>query len=227
MNKIFLALLFSAFTNILFAFTGVVKIDYETGKGKTHTDLYFKGDSVYIKQTAGGNDKYDYFLLNLKTGDFFTVSKADKKVAIKYNFDKLVDYYDANKLKSGYAKDYCISYKLNEKTGAYTGEKNGVKVSINVQESSAPINRLIPLLRLLGSWNEADGSTFKNTVVKSESESKINGKQSVLVTVTNESYTGKSFSLPANYAVKDFTAVMEEKKNTEELKTIIEAFAGF
>lgn len=227
MKRLLLLFMASVSLTAANAFTGVVRIDYENGTTKTHTDLYFKGDSVYVKQTAGGNEKYDYFLLNLKTRELYTVSKDDKKVAVKYNFDKLIDFYAANNLKKGYAKDYGITYKLNEKTQAYTGEKNGIKVSVNVQESSAPVNQLIPLLRLLGSWNEADGSTFKNTIIKSESEGKGGNKQSVVVTITNESYTGKSFSPPANYAVKDFTTVMEEKKNTEELKTIIGAFAGF
>jgi hypothetical protein len=209
------------------AFTGAVKVDYENGKAKAHVDIFFKGDSVYIKQTLGGLEKYDHFLLNLKTGELITVSNADKKTAIKYDLNKLIDYYDANNLKKGYTKNYGITYKFNEKTGTYTGEKSGVKVSVNVQETNTPLNEIIPLLRLLGNWNEADGTTFKNTIIKSESEGKEGNKQSVNVVVTNENYTGKPFSVPANYTLKDFIAIMEEKKNTEELKTIIQAFAGF
>ena len=227
MKKVWLLLVIVFAFYAAHAFTGAVKVDYENGNAKTHADIFFKGDSVYIKQTVGGLEKYDHFLLNLKTREFITVSKTDKKTAIKYDLDKLIDYYDANNIKKGYAKNYGITYKFNEKTDSYTGEKNGVKVSVNVQETNTPLNQIIPLLRLLGNWNEADGSTFKNTIIKSESEGKEGNKQLVNVVVTNENYTGKSFSVPANYTLKDFTAIMEEKKNTEELKTIIQAFAGF
>ena len=109
----------------------------------------------------------------------------------------------------------------------YTGETDLRKATVWVGESIAPINSLIPFLQLLGNWNEADGS-FKNQILETEVGSKVSKKESkVKVAVTSEPVAKEMFILPKTYLLKDFSKLMKEERNNNNLKTIIQTFAEF
>jgi hypothetical protein len=171
--------------------------------------------------------------LNLRTGELLTVSTPDKKVAIKYNLDQLLGYYDHNKLKEGFRKNYEFTFKISDKTKADNGlklskataENESGKITAWLAETEVPLEQLIPFLRLIGNWNEAQGAPL--TIMEAEVNVKGKKETSVKVTVRKEAISAEAFGVPKNYLVKDFVQLMEEQKANKDLNTIIQTFAGF
>lgn len=216
-------------------FEGTITLTYKNEKEKNViTQVKVKDNKAYIKQTENGNKKYDYFVVDLTTKDLYTVSTSDKKVVIKYNLDQLVEFYDANELKDGYKKDYGLDFKLTDKNSEINGvaatkavaDNAYLKATAWVTESSAPINKLLPFLRLIGSWNEIQGTS--QTVIEGEVNSKVNKKEtSVKAAIKKETVSKDAFELPKDYLQKDFAQLMNDKKNNKDLKSLIKAFAEF
>lgn len=218
------------------SFEGTLNVFYTNDNSETVLcEIKIKGDDVYLKQLQNGNKKYDRFVINLKSRDLFTVSTHEKKITIKYQLDSLLNFYDRNKLKDGFVLHPDFDFKISDKAktdegismAKYVGENETQKAMVWVGESSAPVNSLIPFLKLLGNWNEADGS-FKNQVFETEVSIKANKKNSrVKVSVTKEPIAKEMFLLPKTYLLKDFSKLMEEGGGNIDLKIIIQAFAQF
>ena len=239
MKKLVLVLVAALFFGSLFAqnlFEGSIDVLYTNEKATTILcEIKVKGDDVYLKQNENGNSKYDRFVINLKSRELFTISKSDKKVILKYNFDSLVNYYSRNNLKEGFVVNPGFNFKISDKAktengvamAKYTGETDLKKATVWVGESKAPINTLVPFLRLLGNWNEGDGS-FKNQIFETEVTNKVSKKDSkVKVSVTTEPVAKEMFILPKTYLQKDFSKMMNEERDNKLLKTIIQTFAEF
>lgn len=216
------------------SFEGTLSINYQKdNEAAVITEVKIKGPQVYIKQTQNGNKKYDFFVLDLYTQDFYTVSTADKKVVIRYNYETLTDFYEANKLKEGYHKAYNFSFKQTEKNKEEnglkltkaTGETEHLKAEVWSAETSAPLAELIPTLRLIGSWNEAEGV---NTILEAALESKHSKAQSTIKVVLKKADVSKdTFRLPKGYLEKDFSHIMEEEKANSKLAVIVQTFTSF
>ena len=238
MKKLTLSIFALVLTLGMFAqssFEGSFTVSYKNEKGETVTaEIKAKGDNIRIKQTENGNKKYDYFLVNLKTRDFYTIAAGENKIAIKYNLDKILEFYESNKLKPGYVRNSNIGLKATDKTKEEAGVKltqataDNAKLSATAwtSETTAPINELIPLLRVLGNWNEAQGTT--QNIVSADVTSKEEDKKTttVKVSVKKETITA-SFEVPKGYAVKDFAALMDDQKANKDINTIIQSFAQF
>ena len=218
------------------SFEGTLNIIYTNDKSETVLcEIKVKGNDVYLKQVQNGNQKYDRFVINLQSRELYTISAHDRKVIIKYNLDSLLNFYDKNKLKEGFSLYPEFSFKQVDKTkteggivlAKYTGETDLRKTTVWAGESAAPVNSLIPFLRLLGNWNEADG-LIKNQILETEVINKAGKKDSkVKVSVTSEPIATEMFILPKTYLVKDFSKLMNEERNNKNLKTIIQTFAEF
>src|SRR5438105_4571012 len=99
-----IVLFFTSFSQS--GFEGIFAVEYKNEKGEsTKMNVKVKDKMVYLKNTEGDNGKYDYSVLNLHKRDFYTVSKPDKKVIIKYNLDKLLEIYEKEDLKEGYKRN--------------------------------------------------------------------------------------------------------------------------
>ncbi len=234
--SVFLCLFVFSFLRAQNSFEGTLNVFYTNDKGETVLcEIKIKGDDVYLKQLQNGNKKYDRFVINLKSRELFTVSAHDKKITIKYQLDSLLNFYDRNNLKEGFALHPDFNFKISDKAKTdegiamtkYTGETEQQKSVVWVGESMAPVNSLIPFLKLLGNWNEADGS-FKNQILETEINNKANKKNSrVKVSVTKEPIAKEMFLLPKTYLLKDFSKLMEQGGGNIDLKIIIQAFAQF
>lgn len=233
---VFLCLFVSFFLRAQDSFEGTLNVLYTNDVGESVLcEIKIKEDAVYLKQVQNGNAKYDRFVIHLKSHELFTVSAHDKKVIIKYQLDSLLSFYARNNLKEGFTLNPKFNFKISDKTKTddglamtkYVGETETQKAVTWLGESSAPINSLIPFLRLLGNWNEADGS-FKNQIMEAEVSNKANKKSSkVKVSVTKEPIAKEMFVLPKTYLLKDFSKLMEEGGGNVDLKSIIQAFAQF
>lgn len=214
-------------------FEGTMAVTYKNEKNQsTVTEVKVKGKEVYIKQTQNGNKKYDHFVVNLETRELFTVSTESKKVIIKYNLDSLLAFYERENLKEGYVRYYPAEMKLTDKAIEKEGvrqtkfvtETNLVKITGWVSDFKMPVNELIPFLRLIGSWNEAQGGN----ITEAETDYKVGKRQSsVKVAVKTETISKDIFSLPKGYELKDFSKIMEEQRGNKELKTIVQTFSEF
>lgn len=231
-----LPFLFSVSLSAQNLFEGTINVFYTNEKNTTIAcEIKVKGNDVYLKQNEYGNNKYDRFVINLQSRELYTISTSARKVIIKYNLDSLLSFYDANNLKEGFSLHPNFNFKITDKvkkengvtSTKYTGENDLNKASVWVGELGAPVNKLIPFLRLLGNWNEADGS-FKGAILEAEVNSKTSRKDSkVLVSVRSETVAKEMFILPKTYLQKDFSKLMVEEKNNALLKTIIQTFAEF
>jgi hypothetical protein len=239
MRNLFTVCLVFLFTGSLFAqnsFEGSIDVFYVNEKATTITcEIKVKGDEVYLKQNENGNNKYDRFVINLKTRELYTISTSAHKVIIKYNLDSLISFYDNNKLKEGFVLNPGFSFKATDKPKTengtvvtkYTGETDLRKATVWTTESSAPVNQLIPFLRLLGNWNEGDGQV-KGQILETEISSKVSKKDShVKVTVKIEPVAKEMFLLPKTYLQKDFSKLMQDERNNTLLKTIVQTFSEF
>lgn len=216
------------------SFEGALTITYQTDKEPAVvTEVKIKGQQVYIKQIQNGNKKYDFFVLDTLTKDFYTVSAADKKVVIRYNYQTLTQFYELNKLKAGYHTNYNFSFKqtdkIKEENGVKltraTGETEHLKADVWITETDILLAELIPVLRLIGSWNQAEGI---NTILEAEVSGKNTKAQStVKVVVKKEDVSKDAFKLPKGYLEKDFGRIMEEEKANSKLATIVQSFASF
>lgn len=227
--KKFLCALTLFFSSQLFSqsgFEGIISVLLKNEKGiETKTEIKVRGENVFINQTENGNKKYDHFVLNLATRDFYTVSTEEKKIVIKYQLDSLLNFYSRNNIKEDFTLNLGYNFKLTDK--GYVAENNLRKVTLFVSESNAPINALIPLLRLIGSWNEADGS-FKNQIMQTDVFNKVSKKKSeVNVSVKPETMNKEVFELPKGYLQKDFAELMKNNAGSKDLKTIVQTFAEF
>lgn len=226
------------FCNILIAqsnFEGTLTVTYTNGKEQpVVADVKIKGHQVYIKQKQNGNTKYDFFVLDLQTKIFYTVSTPDKKVIISYDYDKLAKYYEAHNLKEGYKTDYKLAFKPTDKTK----EENGMVLTKSVAEDEilkatvwttslkVPFSELVPVLRLLNNWNEAQAG--EQAVLEAEVTNKISKKETtVKVVVKKETISKDVFKLPKDYLTKDFSILMEQEKDNGKLPAIVQSFASF
>lgn len=238
MRKIFLTLAASFAVVLIFAqtgFEGQLTVTYKTEKEQpVVAELKIKGNEVYIQQTHNGNKKYDFFILHLDTKDFYTVSTADKKVIIKYNMAQLIDFYVANKLKEGYQKSYDLNFKATDKSKEEygykltkeVGETDLLKATAWTTDAKIPVNQLIPLLRLMNNWNEAQGTD--GAILEAEVNNKASKKESsVKVEVKKETISKETFALPKGYLTKDFAKLMEEEKGNGKLAVLVQTFADF
>ncbi len=238
--KNFFSLLFTfLFSCSLFAqesFEGSLDVFYVNEKGTTITcEIKVKGDEVYLKQNENGNSKYDRFVIDLKTRDLYTISTSAHKVIIKYNLDSLLAFYDKNNLKEGFSLNPGFSFKVADKpknegglqVTKYTAENDLHKATVWAAPTTAPINELIPFLRLLGNWNEADGNVA-GEIQEAEVTSKVSKKESrVKVSIKSENVAREMFLLPKTYLQKDFAKLMKDERDNNLLKIIIQAFAEF
>lgn len=217
------------------AFEGVLTVTYTVGKeAPVVAEMRVKDTQVYIKQKQNGNPKYDFFILDTYTKDFYTISTPDKKVMIKYKYDKLTEYYEEKNLKEGYRKNYKLAFKQTDKTREENGlkqtranaEDETLKVTAWIADIKFPMNEIIPVLRLMNNWNEAQGTA--QFIVEAEVTNKISKKESsVKVTVQKETISKDYFKLPKGYIEKDFGQLMEDERNNGKLPAIVQSFAGF
>jgi hypothetical protein len=232
---LFAFLIFSSI-NCVFGFEGTLNISLLSDKKELSScEVKVKDTLVYIKQKTGANYKYDYFILNLKSGELNGVSTAEKKIILKFNLTELLSYYESRNLINGYKQNYGGDYKVTDKyktvseiaTKKYTAETDVVKATIWAGECSFPINQLIPLLRLFGNWNEADGS-FKNCILETEAFYKISKKTTtVKVSVAQGTVKKETFILPKDFVQKDFQKIMNGKSKSDEMDKIVKSFCGF
>ncbi|MCW5907888.1 MAG: hypothetical protein KIS94_08520 [Chitinophagales bacterium] len=238
MNKFF-SLCFVVFSVAVImaqpSFEGVLTVTYTIGKdAPAVAELRVKDTQVYIKQKQNGNPKYDFFILDTETKDFYTVSTPDKKVMIKYKYDKLTEYYEEKNLKENYRKDYKLAFKQTDKTREENGmkqtrataEDESLKVTAWTTDIKFPMNEIIPVLRLMNNWNEAQGTT--QVILEAEVINKVSKKEStVKVAVRKENVSKDYFKLPKGYTEKDFGRLMEDERNNGKLPAIVQSFAGF
>jgi hypothetical protein len=230
-----ITLLFSDFLMAQNHFEGTLTVTYTNGKEQpVVADVKIKGQQIYIKQKQNGNAKYDFFVLDLQTKLFYTVSTPDKKVIISYDYEKLPKYYEAHQLKEGYKTDYKLAFKPTEKTKEENGmtlakwvaEDEILKSTIWTAPLKAPFNELIPVLRLLNNWNEAQAG--EQAILEAEVNNKISKKETtVKVVVKKETISKDVFKLPKNYLTKDFSILMEQEKDNGKLPAIVQSFASF
>lgn len=216
-------------------FEGSYTIEYKNEKGNTiNLQVSVKDSMVVFKNIQGGHSKYSSYILNLNSNRLITVSKADKKVAIAYPLSKLLAMYEKENLKDGYRIYSDVVFKptdkIKEEYGIkmtkYTGESLTHKFSFWLADTGFDFNQLIPLLRLIGCWNEAQ--VTKGTIIEAEVTGKVSKKTSSVVVVFRKEFLSNSiFEVPKNYLQKDFVKLMEQEKDNKDLKVIVQTFAGF
>ncbi len=231
----FLVLLCARFTFAQNSFEGSFDVEYRNEKKEvSKLAIKVKDNWVHLKNTQGGIAKYDYYLLNLESGEFYTVSTKDKKIIIKYNLEKLLEFYEREGLKEGYKQTSDIEFKSTDKTKdengnkltKYTGENEIYKAAFWLSNSAFNFNQLIPLLRLIGCWNGVQAG--EGVIFRTETNNKISKREStVLVSIKKEPVSKSIFEFPKDYQLKDFSKLMDENKNHTDLKLIIQTFAGF
>lgn len=230
-----LLILSSAFTFGQYSFEGSVTVTLKNGSNSTAADIKIKEHLVLIRQTENPIRKYNYFLVNLNSRTLETVALKDTTVVIKYQLDSLLSYYESNNLKDGYKIDYGILLREtdkfmsegNAKMVKAVGDDNVRKVTAWLVDEKVPLNEIVPLLRLLGNWNEAQ-SNSKKIILQADVFNKISKKEtSVKANYYKEKLPDTLFDLPKNILRKDFAQLMENYKGREELKVLIQSFGGF
>ena len=217
------------------SFEGTYTVSFKSDRGElTEMNVIVKDSLVLLKNIKGGNTKYSSYLLNLNSDRLVTISKPEKKVAIIYPFQKLLNFYERNNLKDGYKTTSDIVFKATEKTKEengvkmtkYTGENLIEKSTFWLAETGFNFNQLIPFLRLIGCWNDAQ---IKNgTIMNAEVTGKVTKNTSTATVTFKKGIPAKSlFEIPKNYLQKDFVKLMEDEKNNKDLKMVIQTFAGF
>ena len=216
-------------------FEGIYQVEYKNEMGEiSKISVSVKDSLVLLKNIASGNAKYASYILNINAEQMIAVSNPDKKVAIKYPLSKLLSLYEKNELKEGYRINSEIPFKptdkIKEEYGIkmtkYTGESSIYKSSLWLAETGFDFNQLIPLLRLIGCWNEAQ--VEKGTIMEAEVSGKVSKKTStIVVTFKKEPVSKGIFEVPKNYLQKDFIKIMEDEKDNKDLNMILQTFAGF
>ena len=216
-------------------YQGTFLVDFKGEKKETlKLEIKVADSLVYLKHQQGGNPKYDHYILNLASGDFYTVSKPDKKVVIKYKLDRLLELYDKEGLKEGYTRNSLLTFKPTEKTKEenglkmtkYMGENDIYKSSFWLSDAGFNFNQLIPLLRLLSCWNQAQAA--EGIILSAEATNKVSKRESsVAVTVRKQAVAKETFDIPKGYLQKDFAKLMEAERNQKDLKTLVQTFGGF
>lgn len=217
------------------AFEGTITVQHKNEKNVTVTaEIKVKDSLIYIRQTENGHPKYSGYLINTQSRDFYTIGKEDKKVAIRYHLDSLLAFYERFNLKDGYRTNYGYDYKTSDKSkeenGAKyykaTAEDSYYKVTVWNGTSALPIAGLIPVLRLLGNWNEAQNN--QQNIIEADVFNKLSRKEStVRVSSKNESIKDKTFTLPDNYRMEDFRSLMNKPIQQNDMRNIIQSFGEF
>ena len=108
----------------------------------------------------------------------------------------------------------------------YAGETDFQKASFWHSSYSFNFCELIPVLRLIGCWNNIQA--VDGIITSGEEFNKASKNEStVAVTVRKETVSKDVFKLPGNYLQKDFIKILESEKNNKDLNLIVQTFAGF
>lgn len=235
MKTLFLIFHFSFFISVANAFEGTYAVSFKNEAGETSKlQVSVKDSLVLLKNISGGNKKYSSYIVNLNSDKLITLSKPDKKVAIVYPLRELLSLYEKNNLKDDYKTSSDIPFKATEKTKEengikqtrFTGEDAVHKSFLWTGETGFNFNQLIPLLRLIGFWNEAQLN--EGTIFQAEVTSKVTKRTStVSVVFKKESVSKNIFEVPKNYLQKDFEKLIANEKDNASLKTVIQTFAEF
>src|SRR4051812_12704848 len=98
-------------------FEGIFTVHFTSEKKEALTlEVKAKDSLIYLKPVVAKAGKYDHYILNLSSRDFYTVSKPDKKVVIKYNLDTLLALYEKEDLKEGFTIHSPLVFKPADKT---------------------------------------------------------------------------------------------------------------
>jgi hypothetical protein len=235
-SSLLLLILLSGFLFSQVPFQGTFTVAFTNEQKETNRlEVKVRDTLVYLKSISEQPTKYDHYILNLASRDFYTVSGPDKKVTIKYNLDKLLALYEKEQLKEGFTVKSPIAFQPADKLrrdqeavlAKYSGE-NEIYKAIFWLNTEPPFNfnQLIPLLRLLGYWNAAQ--VDEGMIASAEATNKVSKRQtSVLVTLHKEPVSKETFSLSKGYLEKDFAKLMEADKDQKDLKLLVKTFAEF
>lgn len=218
-----------------YAFEGTIIVTNRVGATTYAADIKFKDGKALIRQTENPIKKYSYFLVNLNTRMLQTVALKDTMVVIDYHLDSLLAFYELHQLKSGFRNNYNVILKETDKSvndGTVkmvkaTGEDNLFKITAWLVDDFIPLNELVPFLRLIGDWNEAQSNT-KKVVLQADVVYRASKKESSVKAIYfKEKLPDTLFELPKSVVKKDFSKLMQEQRNNQDLKILIQAFCGF
>ena len=217
------------------SFEGLLQIDYhnEAG-GRNAVDVYVKGDKFYIKKVYGGCDRYDAYIYDTKTHMLSCLSPVSPKTALSLDIDKVLDIYEKKQLKP--------SYKIHM-SHAYTASASSKKISnFNAVQKKASdadatyeiwttdlrinYSALIPLLRVIGFWGDAEDGN--NTILESKTVNRKTSKIStVTVTPAKTKVEDNMFKIPQDYQQVDLDKFLVNEYKSPRFGDLVKAFTGF
>ena len=217
------------------SFEGLLQIDYRSESGNRNAvDVYVKGDKFFIKKVFGGCDRYESYIYDTKTHMLSCLSPQSPKTALSLDIDKILDIFETKKLKPGFNIHIPNAYgtsgmaKKIENLNAIQKKANDSSASYEIWISDLKINynALIPLLRLIGFWGNAEDG---NNVIL---EAKTINKKTSKTTTTNVNpqktkVEDNLFKIPKDYQEVDLDKFLVNEYKSPRFGDLVKAFTGF
>ena len=217
------------------SFEGLLQIDYRSESGNRNAvDVYVKGDKFFIKKVFGGCDRYESYIYDTKTHMLSCLSPQSPKTALSLDIDKVLDIFETKKLKQVFSIHISNVYSASgmtkkiENLNAIQKKASDSSTSYEIWVSDLKINYsvLIPVLRLIGFWGNAEDGN--NVILESKT---INRKTSKSATTNVNPQRTKVddslFTIPKDYQEVDLDKFLVNEYKSPRFGDLVKAFTGF
>ena len=217
------------------SFEGVLQIDYRSeAGGRNAVDVYVKGDKFYIRKVYGGCDRYDAYIYDTKTRMLSCLSPVSPKTALKLDLDKVLDIYETKQLKPNFKIHIHHSY-TSSTASKNIGNINTIQKKASDQDASYEIwvadlkinySALIPLLRVIGFWGDAEDGD--NVILECKTTNKKTSKTSTIsITLAKSKVEDSIFNIPQAYQQVDLDKFLVNEYKSPRFGDLVKAFTGF
>lgn len=217
------------------AFEGMMQIDYRSLSGsKSAADIYVKGNRFYIKKVYGGPDRYEGYIFDAGTHTLTCLSPQSPKTALSFDINKILGIFESRQLKPSFQIHKAWVYQatsVSRKTdaGQCTEKKAIAQDTLSVictKQMDINFQALVPVLRLIGYWGEAEDSN--SVILDSKVTIRHTPKNSTSsLNLIEMKVEDAAFKIPENYQQVDLDKFLVNEYKSPRYGDLVRAFTGF
>ena len=217
------------------SFEGILEIDYRNESGARNAiDVYVKGNKFYMRKVFGGCDRYNAYILDTRTRILSCLSPQSPRTALSLDIDKILGIYEKKQLKPGYQIHTDHTYTVTSSSkkiaeiSAIQKKAADQNATYEIWTADLKVNfsDLIPVLRVLGFWGDAEDDD--NVILESKTVNKKTLKNSTInVTPVKSKVDDSVFVIDDAYQFVNLDKFLVNEYKSPRFGELVKAFTGF